>query len=78
MLAPLLAVIPLQLLAYSIARAARTQRRPAAQPRQDRHGRVSAPAAVGIDLVEIELTCEIERMERALTAGSPQRLFTDG
>ena len=44
MLAPLLAVIPLQLLAYYIARAARPERRPAAQPGQDRHGRVSLDA----------------------------------
>ena len=38
-LQPLLAVIPLQLLAYYIARA-RAERGPAAQPREDRHGRV--------------------------------------
>ena len=42
MLAPLLAVIPLQLLAYNIARHTRPQRRPAAQPGQDGHGRVSS------------------------------------
>ena len=38
-----LAVIPLQLLAYRIARL-RGQRRPAPQPRQDRHGRIGRTA----------------------------------
>ncbi len=42
MLQPLLAVIPLQLLAYRIATAPRPERRPAAQPREDRHRRVGA------------------------------------
>ena len=41
MLQPLLAVIPLQLLAYRIATAARAERRSAAQPREDRHRRVA-------------------------------------
>ena len=40
MLQPLLAVIPLQLLAYRDRPQARAERRPAAQPRQDRHRRV--------------------------------------
>ncbi len=65
---------------------ARAQRRPAAQPGQDRHRRVTAPAStgrrgtcaavpgVGLDLLEID------RLERAL-ARRPrlsQRLFTEG
>ena len=72
MLAPLLAVIPLQLLAYHIARAARPERRPAAQPGQDGHRGVSA-ARVGIDLLEID------RLERALERRPrlAERLFTD-
>ena len=41
LLQPLLAVIPLQLLAYYIAQHKRPERGPAAQPRQDRHGRVA-------------------------------------
>jgi len=42
MLEPLLAVIPLQLLAYRNRTHARPQRRPAAQPREDRDRRVAA------------------------------------
>ena len=42
-LQPILAILPLQLLAYDIARNARPQRRPAAQPGEDGHGRVSRP-----------------------------------
>ena len=63
MLQPLLAVIPLQLLAYRDRAPARAQRRPAAQPRQDRHrrvGRLRGGGGVGLDLLEIE------RLERAL------------
>ena len=77
MLAPLLAVIPLQLLAYYIARRARAERRPAAQPGEDGHGRMTAAgdssAEVGIDLLEIE------RLERALERRPrlAERLFTD-
>ncbi len=69
LLQSLLAVIPLQLLAYHIARARGPERGPAAQPRQNRHGRVT----VGLDLLEID------RLERAL-ARRPrlaERLFTD-
>ena len=40
LLSPFLTVIPLQLLAYHIALRAGMRRRPAPQPRQDRHGRV--------------------------------------
>ncbi len=43
-LQPILAILPLQLLAYYIARLERPQRRPAAKPRQDRHGRVAGGA----------------------------------
>ena len=42
LLQPLLAVIPLQLLAYYIAQRTRAERGPAAQPREDRHGRVTS------------------------------------
>ena len=45
MLQPLLAVIPLQLLAYRDRPPARAERRPAAQPRQDRHRRVEPATA---------------------------------
>ena len=45
MLQPLLAVIPLQLLAYCDRPPARAERRPAAQPGQDRHGRVARSVA---------------------------------
>ena len=49
-----LAVVPLQLLAYRIARAARPERRPAAEPGQDRHGRVApAPAVVLFDAAAV-------------------------
>ena len=70
MLQPLLGTIPLQLLAYAIAQQARPERRPAAQPGEDRHGRVSG---VGLDLLEIE------RLERAIERrpGLATRLFTD-
>ena len=69
LLQPLLAVIPLQLLAYHIARARGPERGPAAQPRQDRHRRVT----VGLDLLEID------RLERALERRPrlAERLFTD-
>ena len=40
-LQPILAMVPLQLLAYYVARMQRPQRRPAAQPRQDGHRRVA-------------------------------------
>ena len=68
---------------------ARAERRPAAQPRQDRHGRVTrawralrppasrSPGAmtrVGIDLLEIE---RLERRARAPAGGCATRLFTD-
>ena len=43
--AAMVAIVPLQLLAYHIASPARPERRPAPQPRQDRHRRVS-----GVDL----------------------------
>ena len=64
-LAPILAVVPLQLLAYHIACMQGPQRRPAAQPRQDRDGRVRrardaagrpaacSTSAVGIDALEV-------------------------
>ena len=39
-----LAILPLQQLAYAIAKPARARHRQAAQPGQDRHGRVTAPA----------------------------------
>ena len=70
-LQPILAVIPLQLLAYHIARGARPERGPAAQPREDRHRRVTR-AWVGIDLLEVE------RLERALERRPrlADRLFT--
>ena len=60
--------------------AARAQRRPAAQPGQDRHGRVTrrGGAAAGAPAIGIDLL-EIERLERAL-ARRPrlaERLFTD-
>jgi glucosamine--fructose-6-phosphate aminotransferase (isomerizing) len=42
-LTPLLTVLPLQLLAYYVADLKRHRRRPAAQPRQDRHRRVLPP-----------------------------------
>ena len=42
LLQPLLTVLPLQLLAYDVALATRQRRRPAAQPGQERHGRVTA------------------------------------
>ena len=41
-LQPIVAVLPLQLLAYYIARLQRPQRRSAAQPGEDGHGRVAA------------------------------------
>ena len=44
MLQALLAVIPLQLFAYYVARKRGPERRPAAQPREDRHGRVAGAA----------------------------------
>ena len=55
---------------------ARAQRRPAAQPRQDRHRRVASAGVtgVGIDLLDVD------RLERAL-ARRPrlaERVFTDG
>ena len=40
-LQPILAILPLQLLAYHIARARGPERRPAAQPGEDGHGRVA-------------------------------------
>ncbi len=42
-LSAVLAVVPLQLLAYRIARHPRSSGRPAAQPGQDGHGRVARP-----------------------------------
>ena len=73
MLAPLLAVIPLQLLAYYIARERGPERRPAAEPREDGDGRVTGVGDVGIDLLEIE------RLERALERRPrlAERLFTE-
>ena len=44
-LSPVLAIIPLQLFAYHVAVARGHGRRPAAQPREVRHGRVAAMAA---------------------------------
>ena len=41
-LQPIVAILPLQLLAYDIARALRPQRRPAPQSGQDGHRRVTA------------------------------------
>ncbi len=49
---------PLQILAYGTRAGARPERRPAAQPRQDRHRRVEAERmpiiGVGVDIMEID------------------------
>ena len=39
-LSVVLAIVPLQLFAYHLARSARPKRRPTTQPGQDRHGRM--------------------------------------
>ena len=44
LLQPILAVVPLQLLAYHVARLRGAGRRPAPQPGEDRHGRMSSAA----------------------------------
>ena len=70
-LAPMLAVVPLQLLAYHIARIKGLERRPAAQPGQDGDGGVNVEG-VGIDALEV---ARMRRLLERLPAVR-ERLFT--
>ena len=55
LLAPVPAIVPLQLLAYHVAAAPGARHRPAAQPGQERHGRIGMRiVGLGVDLAEIE------------------------
>ena len=54
-LSPVLAAIPLQLLAYYVAEAPGPRHRSAAEPCQERHGRIAMRiVGLGVDLAEIE------------------------
>ena len=71
------ATVPLQLLAYHIAKYARLQRGPAAQPRQVSDGGVGAwrlmITGLGVDIVEIDrMRAALERRPRM-----KERLFSD-
>ena len=60
---PLLAVVPLQIFAMELSTGQGPRRRPAAQPREVRHGRVSALrviVGIGVDVVDLA------RFERAI------------
>ena len=69
LLAPVLAVVPLQLLAYDIAQHHGAERRPAAQPGQDRDGGVILPAWTGSGLRRRH-----RRDRRGAPAASPRPL----
>ena len=74
LLQPLVAVVPLQLFACELATAAGPRRRPAAQPRQVGHGRMSTVAVigVGIDVVDIErFVASLERTPACASGSSP-------
>ena len=75
LLAPLVTTIPLQVFACELALARGLRRRPAAQPGQERHGRIAACVAVvgvGVDVVDVERFARaVERTPRLL-----DRLFT--
>ena len=79
--APVVVTPPLQLLAYHVAKLRGLRRRPASEPRQERHGRVVEPSGIdrgieleplggypsGVEILGLGVDiCEIERMERAL------------
>ena len=77
MLQPLLAVIPLQLLAYRDRAPPRAERRPAAQPREDRHRRVDAAGLRGSSPAWRRPRPAGDRPARA-GAGAPARAWPSG
>ena len=72
LLAPVVDVVPLQLLAYRLARLRGQRRRPPAQPGQDGDRRMSPVVGVGVDAVDVD------RFRRVLgrRPGLPARLFS--
>ena len=70
LLSPVVVTVPLQLLAYHVATAARLRRRPAAEPREERHGRVARRDSRGADARLPRLAPRLRVFSRGIMVGS--------